>query len=153
PFGISFVLSSRTLENGGTLVWSGAGTMGLASGAIITNRPGGLFQVQNDKNINSSFGANRFDNAGTFRKSAGTGTTGCGVTFNNYGAVEIQSGTLDLAGGGTHSVNSSMTGAGHLTFSGGTATLAGLVNVSGSNTFSGGTANLTGNYICTNNIL
>jgi hypothetical protein len=153
PFAISFALSSRALENGGTMVWSGTGTLALAAGAILTNRPGGLFQVQNDKNVSSSFGANRFDNAGTFRKSGGTGTTTFGVNFNNYGAVEIQSGTLNLAGGATQSASSSITGAGHLTFSGGTATLAGLVNVSGSNLFSGGTANLTGNYICTNNTL
>jgi hypothetical protein len=160
PSGVNLSLSGRTFENGGTIVWSGAGPIDLDFGAIITNRAEGSFHVQNAASFNSTFGANRFDNAGTFRKSANTGITtvgssccGSGIAFNNYGVVEIETGTLNLVGGGTHTASSSMTGAGHITFSGGTANLAGLVNVSGSNTFSGGTANLLGNYVCTNNTL
>ncbi|MBI3851712.1 MAG: hypothetical protein HY298_15770 [Verrucomicrobia bacterium] len=169
-------LNSRTLENGGTVLWTGAGNIGLNSGAVITNRAGALFHVQSAAFLSSGGTGGRFDNAGTFRKSANSGTTTVvsGVSFNNSGTVEIQTGTLDLGGGGTHSgsfavpagtaltlsggghsagASSSVIGAGQFTISGGTATLAGLVNVSGSNTFSGGTANLNGNYICTNNTM
>jgi hypothetical protein len=166
------VTLSRTLENRGTALWTGAGSLGLNNGTF-TNRAGALFHAQNAATISSS-GSSRFDNAGTFRKSANAGVTTISASFNNAGAVEIQTGTLNLSGGGTNSGSfdvplgagitfsagtydagpgSSIAGAGNLTVSGGTANLAGLVNLSGSNTVSGGTANLTGNFVCTNNAL
>jgi hypothetical protein len=169
-------LTGRTLENGGTLLSRGNGVIELNSGVVISNRPGGLFEIQSAGTFFSSTQPNRIDNAGTFRKSSPGGTTiPSNVSFNNSGAVEIRTGTLSLSGGGTHSgsfavpagtalilsggthsadAGSSIAGAGELAVIGGTtANLAGLVNVSGSNTFSGGTASLTGNYVCTNNTL
>ncbi len=169
------ISGGRTLDNGGTAFWN-AGTMQIATATVFTNRLGALFQVQSAAAITPGGGGGRFDNAGTFRKtSAGTTTLNDLVTFNNYGAVELQSGTLSLTGGGlnngtmvvspgttlnlsggtfTSSAAASITGAGNLTVSSSaTPTLAGLVNVSGTNTFSAGTANLTGNYICTNNTM
>ena len=172
-------LTTRTLENGGNVVWSGAGMINCDT-AVMTNRPGALFLAQNAARFNFNGGSSRFDNAGTFRKSGNGGTTtmGLSITFNNYNLVEILSGTLQLDQGGENSgtfdlgtgttlkstgtfsstAASSIAGAGNLTVSGltqsgGTANLAGLVNLSGTNTFSGGTANLTGHYICTNNTL
>jgi hypothetical protein len=182
PAGVTLNLAAgvaltRTLENGGTILWTGGGFIGVSFGGILTNRAGGLFHVQNTGAINVGGGSgNRFDNAGTFRKSAnaGTMTLANGLSFNNSGTVEIQTGTLNLVGdgahsgsfavpagtalilsGGAHTANgsSSITGAGQFTVSGAVATFAGLVNVSGSNTFSGGAATFTGNYICTNNTL
>ena len=170
-------LNTRTLENGGTTLWIGAGTFIMNSGAVLTNRAGALVDVQNAAAFVANVGSSRIENAGTFRKSGSTGTTTVpsGVSFNNSGTVEIQTGTLSLGGGGAHSgsfnvpagtalilaggthtanASSSLTGVGQLTVSGGTANLAGLVNVSGSQTFrDGGTANFTGNTICTNNTL
>jgi hypothetical protein len=88
----------RPLENAGTVVWSGEGILNADFGAVITNRTGALFEVQNNGLFywNASGAAPRFDNAGTFRKTTGTGTTtfNGGFPFNNYNAVEIQSGTL-----------------------------------------------------------
>jgi hypothetical protein len=170
-------VATRTLENGGTVLWTGAGNLGVSDGGVITNRPGALFHVQSPASFTlNGFDSGRIDNAGTFRKSAEAGTTAVGgsTTFNNSGTVDLQAGALSLGGGGTHSGSftvpvgtalifsggthaagsgSSLTGAGQFIVSGGAATFAGLVNVSGSNTFSGGTANLTGNYIYTNNTL
>jgi hypothetical protein len=167
-------LNNRTLENSGTVLWVGAGNIVFFSGAVITNRPGALFHLQNAASFAFFSGASRFDNAGTFRKSISTGQAFAGIPFNNFGTVDIQTGTLSLGAGGTHNggfdvsadaalnfsggthtigASSSIAGPGHLTVSSGTANLAGLVNISGSNTFSSGTANLTGNYICTNNTL
>ena len=92
-------LTTRTLDNGGTAIWTGAGNIFLTD-AVITNRPGGLFNVQNTALLSFAGGAPRFDNAGTFRKSANTGTTTVsGVSFNNYGLVELQSGILSSFGG------------------------------------------------------
>ena len=165
----------RTLENGGTILWT-SGNFGM-NGGIITNRAGALFDARTTTGLNyASNPGSRFDNAGTFRKSTGgTTTLFGGLVFNNYGAVEIQAGTLVLGGGGTHngtfdvpagttlslsggthttSGGSSITGAGNLYVSGGNShAFAGLVNVTGTNQFDSGTANLTGNYICTNNTL
>ena len=169
-------LYNGTLENGGTLLcdvgnWN-------CTGAVITNRAGAVFGVGTPLTMfyYSPYihTPSRVDNAGTFRKSVGGGTisVGANISFNNYGTVEIQSGTLALAGGGLNDatmtvpsgatlnfssgtfgspVGSSITGAGDFIVSGATANLAGMVNLSGTNTFSAGTANLTGDYICTNN--
>lgn len=167
---------NRTLENGGTVLWTGAGSLAL-NNSTFTNRAGALFDAQNGATISGS-GSSRFDNAGIFRKSTNAGiTTVSGLSLNNFGAVEIQAGSLNLSAGGTNGGSfdiapgatlnlsagtfsagpgSSITGAGNLTVSGASATLDGLINVSGSNTFSGisgPTANLTGIYICTNNTL
>src|SRR5262249_6955748 len=75
----------------------------ILSGAVITNRSGALFDAQNDATPFFAGVACRFDNVGTFRKSASTGTTTVpsGVVFNNFGAVDIQTGRLLLAGGGS----------------------------------------------------
>jgi hypothetical protein len=163
-------LDTRTLENAGTAIWTGSGGIQFAS-AAITNRSGALFHAQNAASF-SFIGSGRFENAGTFRKSVSAGQVFAGMTFNNYGTVEVQTGTLSLGNnsthsgsftvlagatlafsGGVHSANagSSITGAGQLTVSGGSATLPGLVNVAGNHTFSGGTANFTGTHFCTNN--
>jgi hypothetical protein len=146
-------LTTRTLELGGETFWTGPGNVALDN-AVITNRPGAVFEIESSAAFIMFLRASRIDNAGLIRKSFSTGTTtfSAGVSFNNSSAVEIQTGTLSFLGGGTHTPSSAMTGAGHLTFSG-TTDLAGLVNVTGSHTFSGGTASLTGNYICTNNTL
>jgi hypothetical protein len=44
-------------------------------------------------------GASTFENAGTFRKSAGAGTTTVSIPFNNTGTVDVQAGILALDGG------------------------------------------------------
>src|SRR5437016_324000 len=96
----SVLLTRRTLENGGTTLWTGAGALNL-NDAVITNRSGALFNAQADASINFAGGTPRFDNAGTFRKSvsAGATTIGGSVSFNNYGAVDIQNGNLAANGG------------------------------------------------------
>ncbi len=99
--GATFTISSagfnlsleRSLENGGTVVWAGNPTLNLANG-VITNRVGALFHVQNATTLGSGVGAPRFDNAGTFRKSSNAGTALFQIPFNNYGTVDVQSGTL-----------------------------------------------------------
>lgn len=96
------ILSGRTLENGGTVLWT-SGIIGL-SGAVITNRAGALFETRSAGSVNDQGGtSSRFDNAGTFRKSLDTGTTtiAANVAFNNYGAVEIRNGILAANGGYT----------------------------------------------------
>jgi len=93
------LMLQRTLENGGTTLWTGANiTM---DSAVITNRAGALFHAQNSATLMQRSGLNRLDNAGTFRKSANTGTTTLttGVSLNNYNTVELRSGILAANGG------------------------------------------------------
>jgi hypothetical protein len=91
---------SCTLENAGTVLWTGVGIN--MNSAVVTNCPGALFLVQNSTSINAS--SSRFDNAGTFRKNASPGTTTLsGLNFNNYGLVDLQTGTLQCTGSFTNS--------------------------------------------------
>jgi hypothetical protein len=97
------VLTGRVLENGGTILASGSGGIVLTGGAVITNRAGALFEAQSAITITAQGGACRFDNAGTFRKSLDSGTLTFNVSFstlafNNYGAVDLQTGTLQCNG-------------------------------------------------------
>jgi hypothetical protein len=99
--GASGVSLKRTLENAGSALWTGSGAMimlGGGIGSVVTNRPGALFHAQNAAQFFFAGGARRFDNAGTFRKSVSAGTTTVGVTFTNYGTVEIQTGTVLFSG-------------------------------------------------------
>jgi len=64
-------LTSRTLENAGTIVWTGGGACNLSS-AVITNRPGRYSTPERHRTLRWS---GRLDNAGTFRKEINSGTT------------------------------------------------------------------------------
>jgi hypothetical protein len=89
-------LTARALDNGGTIFWTGS-LLAIGNGVVITNRPGALFDAQNAAQFGYQSGAVcGFDNAGTFRKELNPGTTtfSGGVLFNNYGTVDLQSGTL-----------------------------------------------------------
>ncbi|MCP4277845.1 MAG: hypothetical protein GY779_15980, partial [Gammaproteobacteria bacterium] len=55
-------------------------------------------------------GTPSFDNSGTFTRSAGNGEATFSVAFNNTGTVDVQTGILRLAGGGSSS--GSLSGAG-----------------------------------------
>jgi hypothetical protein len=99
-------LAARTLENGGAVLWTG-GSLAL-TGATITTRTGALFHAQNVTTLTfGGSGLNRFDNAGTFRKSATNGATTLvnSVGFNNYGTVDIRGGILAANGGYTSTSN------------------------------------------------
>lgn len=77
--------------------WSGSGALILANGATVTNRTGAIFEAQNSLAFGYGGGAlSRFDNAGTLRKTLSSGTTAfnTSIAFNNYGLVDIQTGTL-----------------------------------------------------------
>ena len=62
------------------------------------------------------------NNPGTFIKRGSAVTSTISTPFNNSGTVNVQSGTLNLSGGGTD-VGAIYQGAGTVNFSGGTRTL------------------------------
>jgi len=71
-------------------------------GAVFNNT--GLFDAQNDQSFFFNLGGDPsvFNNAGTFKKTVGTGTTTMAIFFNNTGTIDIQTGTVDFTGGGNN---------------------------------------------------
>lgn len=158
----SKLIRSRTLNNAGTAIWSGSASIVMQGGAIFNNLPGATFDVQKDGLLLAGLGSNTFNNAGTFAKSTGVGTMAISPIFNNSGTVQVLTGTLSLRGGGTSSgaldvpagatldfrggthtldSNSSVTGAGVVSFASGTVNLLGSYTITGNTQVSGGTAN------------
>ncbi len=96
------------LYNSYLAIWDGPGHIELAVGAVFYNLPAALFDVRNDAEFNwvGDVGLGYFENAGRFIKSAGTGATRCSYAeFDNLsgGTVEVQTGHLEFAAGGTSS--------------------------------------------------
>jgi hypothetical protein len=162
----------------GTLVNNGAGTWSAWAvycygTAQFSNAPAATLDLTADGNfLYVAGGSPTFVNAGTLRKTAGSGTTAISLPCANIGSVQANSGTLALtltngtgsftvASGSTFSVNgtatlsagSSITGAGNYTMTAGAITNYGTLNVSGTNTFSGGTAVFAGGGTLANNAL
>ena len=89
-------LKGHRLTNAGTAVYAGS-SIYTTEGALLTNAAGAVFDVQCDGYIHNQAGADSsFSNAGTLRKSAGTGTATMAIPFSNTGVLDVQSGTLAL---------------------------------------------------------
>ncbi len=88
--------------------WSGIGRIGVSSLTVINNLEGGLWLCQNDTPFlfrnDDGFASHPFNNYGTFRKEGTTGSTAFDSwgPLNNFGRVEVNSGTLVVAGAGTN---------------------------------------------------
>ena len=96
-------LDGTTLRNQGTILYTGTAYNFYGNnGAILENQASGLVDLQNDRMLLSLSSGTRptINNAGIFRKSAGTGTSNTPALFNNTGTVDVQTGTLSLEGGG-----------------------------------------------------
>src|ERR1017187_10250784 len=95
----------RVRFRSGQVVWtSGSGTTWYwygGNGARLENRPGGLLDVQLDGNFSAQGGTPVINNAGTFRKSGGSGTLtmSSAFVFNNSGLVSVQTGSLSFVNG------------------------------------------------------
>jgi hypothetical protein len=139
-------LSQRTLNNAATGTWSGSGTLTADSGAVFNNQAGATFDLQGDQTLAAGGGSGAFNNPGTLRKTAGSGTGSIAIVFNNLNLVDIDSGALTLTGGGTTSGSFDLTGT-TISFSGGTHDLTAASSITnGTVNVTAGTANLAGNY-------
>ncbi|PYJ82211.1 MAG: hypothetical protein DME22_19195, partial [Verrucomicrobia bacterium] len=145
----------RTLNNSGTMSLSGAEVRS-GNGAVWNNQSSGLADFQDDLLFYNAFGgAVVFNNAGTVRKSGGTATTTIGMTFNNDGALNVQSGTMSLSGGGdSHGAFNAAAGS-TLNFSSGTMTLESnsTLTAAGTVSFSGGSVDINGSYSASNTVI
>jgi hypothetical protein len=102
--GGAVTLDTRTFSNQqGTLTFA-SGTIRAYNGATIRNNA--TFNANSQAvwwgpAINASGGAApQLINTGALQKTAGTGNTGIGVTFDNEGTVNAQTGTVSFSGGG-----------------------------------------------------
>src|SRR5512140_1582876 len=94
------------LTNAGTVNWTGGTFYVMNNGtanysAVVENLPGALWDARSDQTLASYFGGSSawFRNRGTFRKSAGTGSTSLSVVLYNSGAVLAQIGTISPQNG------------------------------------------------------
>jgi hypothetical protein len=92
-----------TLVNNSHATWNG-GQVTCYNTALLSNAPGATLDFLADGSAFGWFpgGAPMLANAGTLRKTGGTGTTSLGPLFDNSGLVQIQTGALSLDGGGTN---------------------------------------------------
>jgi hypothetical protein len=94
-------LNGQGFINQGTLAQSGSGALNVAYGRGLTNGASGTLDLQNNNGltvIGGGGGNPFFDNFGTVRKSAGTGTSifGDGLVVTNRGTVEVLTGALQF---------------------------------------------------------
>jgi uncharacterized repeat protein (TIGR01451 family) len=139
-------IDGGTLNNSGTVNWSGGNNISVFSSGVINNLAAGLFSVKNDQIIyqHCCTGGQAFNNAGTFRKTVATGTTIIQNNgFSNTGTVDIQSGTFNPASGGTSSGIFNATASGTVLFNTSTYTLASGATLTGSGNFQLGGGQLT----------
>jgi hypothetical protein len=173
--GFKDIRDGRTVNFNGITTWStpaaSQGRIRTGSGATLNNNGTWLDQNTVDNSITQDFGgpASSFVNAGVYTKS-GAGSTNIGIAFSNTssgagtGVVNLNAGSLLLAGGGTSSGSfvgaagttlgfggnhalqaaSSVNTAGSVEFSSGTNTIAGSFNAGTGTTFSGGTTTFSG---------
>ncbi|MGA2496664.1 MAG: hypothetical protein ABSH20_02925, partial [Tepidisphaeraceae bacterium] len=93
--------NGATLSNTGAIVQQG-GRLVLSNGTV-QNQTTGVYDFQTDNTIVSNGGTNSFNTVGLLRKSVGGGDSSIQVPFNNSGpgAIEVDTGSITLAGGGT----------------------------------------------------
>ena len=164
-------VNTRTVNNAGTTVFEPGTTVSMGQGAVFNNQVGALFDMKSNAvfDYTTAGGVPQFNNLGTLRKSAGTGTSTIDIPVNSSSPVEVQTGTLSLTlggassgnftvssgavlhfGGGTHTITlgdgESISAAGRVRFSAGTTSIggAGDYNVTGNTEVTGGTVNFNG---------
>jgi len=142
----------NALTNAGTVNWSETANLQVDYSThngyygLIENLPGGVWDFQNNQNLFNNYSSGAyFRNAGTVRKSAGTGNSTISIPFFNSGNVTALTGTIlvnkgaviegvfDAVAGAFISFNTgdfiyntlpTVTGAGTVRVTGGTLTLA-----------------------------
>ena len=153
-------LNTRTLNNAGTTVFDATSTISAGQGAVFNNQVGALFDMKSNAvfNYTTAGGVPQFNNLGTLRKSAGTGTSTITVNLANSQDVEILTGTLSFTRDFTQTSGSTTLSGGNLTSSqtidiqggvlGGSGLITGSITNAGevSPGSSAGNLDIVGNY-------
>ena len=149
------LIDGKTWVNEGTLTVAGDDSIyfGYSSGGTntLTNAAGATLNLSSTNATPLSFytGTARLNNFGTLNQTvAGAHAIAGGIAFNNSGTVNVDAGTLTIAGGGTdtglYDVDTGTT----LNFSGGTRNLGAGTNITGL-----GTLAVSGATVNANNLL
>jgi hypothetical protein len=103
----SDVALQQSLNTYGLAVLEGSGNVQFGNDAVWENFSSGELDLRADLGFLGATGSNdgTFINGGLFVKMSTTGESmlGLGVTFDNDGSVDVQTGTLHIQGGGTNS--------------------------------------------------
>jgi hypothetical protein len=92
-----------TIYNDGLVHHTNDGMMNFGYNATFNNQSDGIYNFEGDGGLGGN-GYSYFNNCGLLRKSSGSGISSCTVSLNNQsGVIEVDSGTLSLAGSGTSS--------------------------------------------------
>jgi hypothetical protein len=95
------------VTNLGTVNWLAGNVNINTNGPTVTgefwNQSGALFDIQCNQNFSSATSPANFHNAGTVRKSAGTGSAAISVNLNNAGTIQSQIGVIGIQGAYTES--------------------------------------------------
>jgi hypothetical protein len=97
--GAAKTFSGASFTNSGTVTWDSTDQASFVSSGV-TNAA--LWDLRSDAGLAYAGGSSStFANQGTFRKSAGSGSSviGGNIQFVNFGSVEAHTGTIDFAGG------------------------------------------------------
>jgi hypothetical protein len=169
--------STLTIATNGTLILAGvngsdyalvgiltnAGTIELVSGNLqlqacggpgqLINLPGGVVNLQGDVNIDNC-GPGLLVNEGTLEKTGGTGTSTISPVLDNSGLVDVQTGTVNVNGGGSGSGQFSAETGATLAFPNGyTANSGAVCEGAGTNVLTGGTFTVDGLVTISNLVL
>jgi hypothetical protein len=133
-------LSACQLNNSGHCVWSSASILA-GNGSMLNNNPGSVLDLQTDTLLafDNVPPAVTLNNAGTFLKSAGNGSTSLAADLSNSGSLMLQAGTVRFQGlwqqtSGITLVNAgAVLNAASLNLLGGTLTGAGTVDATVNN--------------------
>jgi hypothetical protein len=97
------IYSDGKLDNFGTIIQTGSGNLGLHSDNVspttLKIEPGASYLIESDSGIDNPYGGQTaLVNAGTIRKTAGSGTSTLYIPgpISNTGTIEADSGTLYL---------------------------------------------------------
>lgn len=89
------------LKNAGTVLHAGSGNLDFYN-AVFDNLAGATYELRGDIDLQrGALDSSRFNNAGTLRKSSGTGdsTNSFGVQFNNLGGtIDVRAGSFLMKG-------------------------------------------------------
>jgi hypothetical protein len=143
------------------LVLTNYGTVNWTNATIYSHGPDnahiynyGLWNAQSDNTFQGGYGGGTtlFDNLGTFLKSGNSGATDldADVVFNNSGTINVESGTLDINGGGASS-NGDLTTSGDGTINFYSYVFAGTNTFTGLGSFVAGGASFAGPIVGTLN--
>jgi len=93
-------LENTPFTNKAFMTQTGAGSLVFSQSARFANYGAATYDIQNDGHFISLDGTGRVDNGGTLRKSYSYGTTYIDPFMNSSGILDVQSGVMELWGGG-----------------------------------------------------